>query len=170
MTVTTPVQEFEAIVQGHVGPLWRYLRLLGCDGARADDLAQESLLTLWRKRLFEMEPAATHAWLRKTARYLYLDTLRADQRRRETALADAADAVFDEYEGADSGQSYSAQLKTCLERLAGRAREAMDLRYRAGKSNAEVAAKLELTDDGLKTLLKRAKDALRQCLGGRFEA
>ncbi|MCC6572241.1 MAG: sigma-70 family RNA polymerase sigma factor [Planctomycetes bacterium] len=168
--MTTPAQEFEAIVRSHVGPLWRYLRLLGCDGARADDLAQESLLTLWRKNLLDMEPAATQAWLRKTARYLYLDTLRADQRRRETALADAADAVFSEYEGVDGGESYTAQLKACLERLAGRAREAMDLRYRAGQSNTEVAAKLDLTEDGLKTLLKRSKEALRQCLGGRFES
>ena len=162
--MTTPAQDFATLVHAHTGALWRYLRMLGCDGARADDLAQDALLTLWRKGLIDMDGAATTAWLRKTARYLFLDSLRADQRRRETALADAAESVFDEYEGANDGEAYSARLRQCMDRLAGRAREAVDLRYRSEKSNLEVAAALDLTEDGLKTLLKRAKTALRECL------
>lgn len=154
-------------MQAHLGGLWRYLRMLGCDAARADDLAQEALLTLWRKGLLEMDAAATSAWLRKTARYLHLDSLRADQRRRETALADAAETVIEEYEGQDGGEAYSARLRDCLQRLAGRAQQAVELRYRGGQSHEAIARTLGLSDDGLKTLLRRARGALRECLEGR---
>jgi len=43
-------------------------------------------------------------------------------------------------------------------------RRALDLQYRDRASRAEIAAELDLAVEGVKTLMRRARSALRDCV------
>ena len=55
-------------------------------------------------------------------------------------------------------------LTACCESLVGRARDAVNMFYREGLGREQVAAALGMTADGVKTLLRRTRDGLRQCI------
>jgi RNA polymerase sigma factor (sigma-70 family) len=62
------------------------------------------------------------------------------------------------------GNAYLDALGECLEKLEGRAKQVVDLHYREQHGRAEIAARLEMTADGVKSLLRRTRDVLRQCV------
>lgn len=152
------------LVRGHQAGLWRYLRVLGCDGPTADDLAQETFLAMLRLPFEVRSRGETAAWLRAKARFLWLERVRKEARRRETALADATDEVWAEYAGGDDGESWRRALERCLERLPERSRTAIDLRYAERASREEMARRLSLKENGVKTLLQRVRASLRRCV------
>jgi DNA-directed RNA polymerase specialized sigma24 family protein len=46
----------------------------------------------------------------------------------------------------------------------GRARQAIDLFYRDNRSRTEIGQTLEMTEDGVKSLLRRTREILRKCV------
>jgi DNA-directed RNA polymerase specialized sigma24 family protein len=51
-----------------------------------------------------------------------------------------------------------------LQEIDGRARQAIDQAYRDRLSRTEIAQNLEMTPDGVKSLLRRTREVLRQCI------
>ena len=49
------------------------------------------------------------------------------------------------------------------------ARQALDMRYRDGLSRNDMATRLEMAADGIKTLLRRTRDTLRDCIQRRIK-
>lgn len=74
----------------HADVLWRFcLRLVGNDRARAEDVAQETLLRAWRNRaVLEGPPAAVRSWLFTIARNIVIDEWRSRRAHSETPVAD----------------------------------------------------------------------------------
>jgi RNA polymerase sigma-70 factor (ECF subfamily) len=163
-----PSWNLEELVQVHQAGVWRYLRFLGCDESQADDLTQETFLSVHRSPFEPRAPEATSAYLRTVARHLFLMALR--RRNRQPAVEDLelADEVFVAFHRDDSGEAYLDALRECLEGIQGRARESIDLHYRDGRSRAEIASRLEMTEDGVKSLLRRTREALRRCVEQRL--
>ena len=59
------------LVAKHQHGVWRYLRMLGCDTATADDLTQETFLKVLRSQDFkQVSHTATSSYLRRTAYHL----------------------------------------------------------------------------------------------------
>ena len=158
----------ESIVRRHQDGLRRYLRLLGCDAATADDLAQDAFVALLTGRFEERAPAATASWLRRKARWLWLDRRRKLGRRREVRFADAVDRVWAEVAPDGNGRDWLEALDRCLERLPPRSRRALDLRYGDRRSRTEMAGLLGLAENGVKTLLQRVRAGLRRCIEERI--
>jgi RNA polymerase sigma-70 factor, ECF subfamily len=158
----------DIIVRRHRLGVWRYLRLLGCDGPTADDLAQETFLALMRTSFEDRDPRATAAWLRRKARFIFLEHIRKNRRRRETRLADMTDAVWDEYAGDDGGEGYRHALRECLALLPPRSRQVIEFRYGGGVGRDEIAERIGLKPNGVKTLLQRIRAKLRQCVEGKL--
>lgn len=77
----------EAAVHQHLVGVWRYLRMLGCPPDQADDLTQEAFVTALDKGAISRDPAALGSFLRQTARFLFLRSLRRP--RAAETLADA---------------------------------------------------------------------------------
>ena len=65
--------------------------------------------------------------------------------------------------GIDSAR-YLDALRDCLEQLEGRSRAAIDLQYREHASREAIATRLEMQPDGVKTLLRRTRHVLRECV------
>jgi RNA polymerase sigma-70 factor (ECF subfamily) len=154
----------DTIVRRHQASVWRYLRLLGCDDATADDLTQETFIAFMRADFEHVSDRATASWLRKKARFLFLDQVRKSDRRRETAMADAADEVWEEYAGDDDGGDYREALRECVAALPPRSRLALQYRYSARLGREETAVRLGLKPNGVKTLLQRIRASLRKCV------
>jgi DNA-directed RNA polymerase specialized sigma24 family protein len=156
----------DALVARHLAGVWRYLRMHGASPDEADDLAQDAFVIALRKDAAALEPAATAAFLRRTARFLFLRARR--DRRDAVELADAVDELWARDCADDDGEALLAALAACLRELHGRAREAIERCYGVGTESeaarAAACTALGLQPNGLKTLLQRARQSLRACI------
>ena len=148
---------------GHHRAIWRYLRALGARAGEADDLTQEAMLVGCGTPL-PAEPAIAGAFLRGVARNLWLRSRRWWQRRREREVAAAVDELWCTTAEHDTGEELLASLRDCLQALQGRARNALELHYRDGLPWHAVAQQVGLKPNGTKTLVQRARQALRECI------
>jgi RNA polymerase sigma-70 factor (ECF subfamily) len=150
-------------VQKHQSTVWRYLRYLGCNESQADDLTQETFLSVLEKPFEQRCEAATAAYLRTVARNRFLAVVRREKNGPTPADLEMAEEVWSQTPGAGSDE-YLDSLDDCLGQLTERARQAVDLRYREDRSRRDIAALLDMTEDGVKTLLRRTRDVLRECV------
>ncbi len=154
----------EVLVSSYQAGLWRYLRFLGCDTTRAEDFVQETFLVILRESFEYRGPAATWSYLRTVARNLFLMSLREAERSPVTQNLELVESVWAEFARDDGGDTQIELLKECVSQLDGRARQAVDLRYRHDQSRDQIANCLQMTCDGVKTLLRRTRQLLRECV------
>jgi len=155
------------LVQQHQVEVWRYLRFLGASNELADDLAQETFLQLLRAPFVERAPAATAAWLRTVARSLYVKSFR----RPPFLLAEVEtiEAAWTGFARDDAGHESLEALRDCVQQLDGRAREVVRLHYEERRSRRDIGERLGLGEDGVKSLLRRTRSILRECVERRRE-
>ena len=168
MEATSPAIDLASLISSHQASVWRYLRVLGCSAAEADDLTQETFLAVWQRPFQQYSAAATSAYLRTVARNLFLTLRRRGTQQVPLGELEQIEAAWGRWAADDGGQQLLAALEECLQTVAERARRALDLRYRDGCSRAEIAAAIGLSEHGTKNLLQRAKQHLRQCLERRM--
>lgn len=162
--------DFEALIHMHQAGVWRYLRFLGATRTEADDLVQETFVAVWQSGFEQYSDAATAAYLRTTARSRFLMMLRARGRRPKES--DLADVEADWLALTQEGEAWDERmdvLQKCLQPVTGKAREALDLCYRLGLTQAEIAGKLDMKPEGVKTLLRRVIEKLRQCMEAKLK-
>lgn len=152
------------LIESHQAGVWRYLRALGCDASLADDLTQETFLAVMRQPFQEISPAATAVYLRRTAYHLFVSHHRQARRQTTTAEIEEIDQTWTRWAGEDQGETLLSALRECLHELGSRARMALELRFQDRQSRANIAAALQITEDGAKNLMQRAKQTLRTCV------
>ena len=153
-----------ALVHAHQTGVWRYLRYLGCCPIEADDLTQETFLVVFRDGFEERSPQQTAAYLRTVARNRLLMVRRSQKKAPEVDL-EAAEAVWADVAGGNGMDDYMLALEDCLETgVTPRVRRALDMLYRDRLSRSEMADRLEMAVEGVKTLLRRARSTLRECV------
>lgn len=150
-------------VHRHARGVFRFLRVLGAPMAVADDLTQEAFVVAWRKQKQGLPGPALGAFLRRTAKLLWLEHGR-DARREARAHAAVAERLWARDCATDDGESLVANVRDCLHRLAPRARAALEQVYGDEGDRDAVAAQLGLLPNGLKMLLQRARQQLLECL------
>lgn len=155
--------ELGDLVHAHQAGIWRYLRFLGCDSSQADDLTQETFLAIQAKPPQERSAGATSAYVRTVARNLFLMSLRKARRQAIVENIELIEEVWQRF-AADDGEAYRDAMRDCVETLEGRARQAIDLFYRDQRSRSEIARELAMTEDGVKSLLRRTREILRKCV------
>ena len=159
---TIAPRDVTELVQQHQAEVWRYLRFLGASPELADDLCQEAFLQLLRAPYEEQGDAARIAWLRTVARNLFVKSFRRPP--FATVELDKMEAAWQGYAQQDGGDESLRLLRDCLERLEGRAREALRLHYEDRRSRREIAERLAIGEDGVKSLLRRSREVLRKCV------
>lgn len=161
--------DWAQLISDHQADLWRYLRYLGADRAEAEDLLQETFLAVMRSKFVYHSSAQAAGYLRAAARNQLL-ILRRRERRQPTAVElEAAEDVWAEAFRDGSTSPYQQALAGCLEHLEGRARQAIELHYTHKTSRADIAEQLDMKPEGVKTLLRRTRDVLRDCIERRLE-
>ena len=142
--------EFRALFDEQRDPLFRFLLRLTRNASDAEDLLQETFMTVWRKReLFEGRGSAA-GFLRRTAYRLFLNqservTRRAalaplaDAERRPAAAAPAPGDESADQEHAETVGFLVQRVRAAVEELPEPARTAFVLFRYEGLSCAEVA-------------------------------
>lgn len=144
-----------------------YLMRLGAPASQAEDLAQEALLTVWRKAvLFDPARASASTWIFTIARNLRIDALRRERR----PLLDSGDPSLapPAEQAADDGmeiQESEAALRNALETLSPDHREIVQLSYFSDKPHSQIAAELGIPLGTVKSRLRLAMARLRAVLG-----
>ncbi|MGE0608833.1 MAG: RNA polymerase sigma factor [Pirellulales bacterium] len=160
----TTGRDIASLIRKHQAGVWRYLRMLGCDAATADEFTQETFLTILQQPFADYHPSATAGYLRKTARNLLVTAQRKLARSVPLTDWDAVDADWDRWGASDNGEAMLVALDDCLKVLTDKSRKALKLKYREDQTRAAIAANLGLSEDGAKNLLQRAKQQLRECI------
>jgi RNA polymerase sigma-70 factor (ECF subfamily) len=164
----------EALVRIHQAEVFTYIHYLGAPRDVAEDLAQETFLVAFRKSLPPdvLDAPGQRAWLRGIARNLFLrhcERQRTSRVRADTESVERAEAAWEsQFLRGGDGADYVAALRKCLEGLSEEHRRALDLRYAQQKPRAEMAYLLNMTGDGVKSLLRRIRAGLASCIRKRL--
>ena len=156
------------LIQTYQVGVWRYLRALGCEASLAEDITQDTFLAVLQRPFNDVSPAATAAYLRKTALNLLISHERRAGRMRPVDDIELLDRTWTRWAGDDDGEMVLSHLRECLERLTGRAKLALEMRFRGDHTRQEIAEALKITEHGAKNLMQRAKQQLRECIDGKL--
>ncbi|MBO0765495.1 MAG: sigma-70 family RNA polymerase sigma factor [Hyphomicrobiaceae bacterium] len=154
-------QAFRALVDRHLPTVLAIARRMLRDDAEAEDVAQETLLRLWRNAArLELGEGGVRPWLRRVAANLCIDRVRA---RRNTSLGDALPEEVEppsqmtRLVERELGKRVDAALKALPERQ----RLALTLFHYEGMSQIEVGEMMGISDEAVESLLARARRALK---------
>jgi RNA polymerase sigma-70 factor (ECF subfamily) len=157
-----------ALVRQHHTALWRYLRVLGAAPEEADDLAQEAFVVLLRTPFADRGPAALRTWLRTTARQLFFAHCRRVRRTPVALDETAVERALADYEQDDDGRGYRASLERCLATLPHDHRRLLEASVAGAARLPALAAERGVHPEALRSLLRRLKLELRDCVRRRL--
>lgn len=158
-----PEEQVQLLFVRHECAIRAFVRALQPSLADADDVIQETFLTVSRKAA-TFEPGTNFvAWACGIARLKVLENLR--QRKRSTALSEAAIIALAENAPApETQQCREEALARCLEKVAPKARDLLWRRYSSRQSSDEMAAALSMTSTAVRLALFKARSFLRDCV------
>lgn len=152
---------------GHFAPrLKAYMRRLGADDARAEDLAQEAMLVVWRRAtLYDRRQASASTWIFTIARNKRIDQLRRERRPEVelddlTLVDDGSPPVDDVVQLAQT----SRLLRAALGALPPNQAEILRKNFFEDKAHGVIAEELNLPLGTVKSRVRLALTKLRQTL------
>lgn len=165
--------EFQHLFNKYYDPIFNYALRRSCDAHIADDVAATTFLKAFDKiKNFKWKGISFSAWLyriatneiaqiyRKTKRTTPLTSQVAanlkDERSSDTALLEAEELL--------ARNEKFKQIHTALSRLKMKYQTALTLRYFEDKSIKEIAAILDLSENTVKTHIRRGLKQLREYL------
>ncbi|MEZ5923934.1 MAG: sigma-70 family RNA polymerase sigma factor [Hyphomicrobiaceae bacterium] len=156
-----------ALMDRHLGRLLGLARRMLGDAAEAEDVVQETLLTLWQRAGdIEVPAAGVGAWLRRVTANRCLDRLRA----RRPASDDGLDRlkVAPRQEQGLQDRDLGHAVEQALQRLPERQRLAITLCHFEERPMAEAGEVLGVSVEAVESLLARARRSLKRDLEGQW--
>ncbi|HVW72968.1 MAG TPA: sigma-70 family RNA polymerase sigma factor [Rhizomicrobium sp.] len=143
-----------------------YLLRLGAPAGVAEELAQEALLSVWRKaHLFDPAKASAATWLFTIARNLRIDAIRRERRPE----LDPQDFMPEAEACADAGLMLAeneGRLRIALKQLPADQIQVVELSFFADKPHSQIAAELGIPLGTVKSRLRLAMGRLKRAMGG----
>lgn len=123
-----------------------------------EDLVQESLIAVHQRRASYDTQQPFTAWLHAIARYKLADHFRAQYRRRNLPMANAAQMIDSEFEAPELG--VTCDVERLLDGLPKPQRDAIRLMKLEGLSVAEAAERTGHSESNIKVLAHRGMRAM----------
>jgi RNA polymerase sigma-70 factor (ECF subfamily) len=138
----------------------------GADAGTAEDLAQETLLTVWRKAaLYAGDKGSMTTWVFAIARNLRIDRLRREvpwQELPEGRMAEASSEPLPDEAVAEKERQ--ERVQAALAELPPEQKEVVSLAYLEGLSHSEIAERLGVPLGTVKSRMRIAYQKIRQAL------
>jgi RNA polymerase sigma-70 factor (ECF subfamily) len=160
---------FAALFSFYAPRIKGFLIRSGSTAEVAEEIAQETLLTVWRKAaLFDASRATVSTWIYTIARNLRIDRLRHENTVSADALYEALrrdepERPDDTLEIADSG----ARVRAVLPELPTEQLAVVRLAFFEDRPHADIARLLGIPLGTVKSRLRLAMGKLRKCLDDR---
>jgi len=159
----TPTEEVQLLFVRHENSIRAFIRALQPSLSDADDILQETFLTISRKASsFEIGTNFT-AWACSIARLKVLENFR--QNKRANVLSEKA--VIALTEDAPSPEAFKERehaLEECIAKLPAKLRDLLWRRYSRRQSSTEMAEALGMTSNAVRVALSKARVGLRDCI------
>ncbi len=148
--------------------LYRLAQRITLDSAEAEDVVQETLIKVWKRREQWDEIENIEAFCFTICRNLSLDSVKRHENKHQSLDATPL-------ERADSGRTPSEQtiqrdqlqlVRDIVNGLPERQRSCIQLRDFEGKSYRDIATLLQISEDQVKSNIFRGRQAIKQ----RFQA
>ena len=156
---------------GHFAPRVKaYLKKQGAADSQAEEIAQETMLTIWRKaELYDAAAASVATWTFTIARNLRIDAGRRERRGGAIRVWDV-DAEFevDDAPLADTklaAAQSEARVRAALKSLSSEQLKVIRMSFFEDRPHGEIARTLQIPLGTVKSRLRLAMDRLRGLLG-----
>ena len=157
---------FRELYQAYGPRVKAYMMRQGADAATAEDLAQETLFTVWRRAsLYAADKGSAATWIFTIARNLRIDRLRREmpwQQLPEGRLEQASEETPPD--DALSEKERQVRVRAALAELPPEQREVVVLSYLEGLSHGEIATRLGLPMGTVKSRMRIAYQRVRTAL------
>lgn len=152
-----------ALVNRHIGTIYRVAYRMLQDSAEAEDVTQETFLRAW-KALPDWQPKAKFStWACTVAINLCRDKLRKKRPVLMDTPPERTDMALRPDERLASAQAISG-IEAHIRQLPDRQKEALTLSALEGLGNKQAAKVMDITVHALESLLARARKTLRSAL------
>jgi RNA polymerase sigma-70 factor (ECF subfamily) len=158
---------FARLFEHYAPRLKSFLLRQGAEGALAEDLAQETMMTVWRKAvMFDPAKASAGTWIYTIARNLRIDAIRKARRPEfdpnDPAFVPDAERPADEMMGA---AQMGVRVREALAELPEEQATVVRMSFFDDKAHAEIAEQLSLPLGTVKSRLRLAMRRIRAFLG-----
>ena len=151
----------------HTDLIRGFIRGLLPDATLADDVLQETFLTVTRKAA-EFEPGSSFPkWVCAIARYKVVEARRAARRGALLLSPQAIESLAAAEEALEPDQRIE-ELASCVAELAPSMRRVIELRYERNHSPSEIAGIIGWKVEAVYVALSRAKRSLREMMDARL--
>lgn len=134
------------------------------EGESAEDAVQEAFIKLWQKRTYFYRPDAIKAFLYISVKNYCLNLCRHDQVARKYGHAVCKADMKEETDGAVLESEVLEKVYRALQKLPNGCRQVIHLGYFQGLKNEDVANRLHVSVNTVKTQKKRGLHLLRAVL------
>ena len=158
---------FAALFEFYAPRIKAMLMRTGASADLAEDFAQETLLTIWRKAAqFDPARASAAAWVYAIARNLRVDRVRRDRRATSVALYDSVEPEPPERpdDPLDARQR-DERIRAALAKLPEEQVRVVELSFFEARAHGDIATLLDLPLGTVKSRLRLAMNRLRNLLG-----
>ena len=157
---------FRELYQTYGPRVKAYMMRCGADAATADDLVEDTLLTVWRKAaLYAGDRGSIASWVFTIARNLRIDRLRRElpwQQLPEELMEASGDLPADEIVYAKERQK---RVSAALAELPDEQRTVVTLSFVDGLPHSAIAEQLGIPLGTVKSRIRLACQRIRQSLG-----
>lgn len=171
VAATADREAFAEIFRYYAPRVKAYLMRQGSDGARAEELMQDVMATVWRKAgQFDPSRASASAWIFAIARNLRIDVFRREKHPEldpdDPALVPEAESLPD---AAIMNEQAARRLREALSALPEAEQGVLRMAYFEDKSHARISAELKIPLGTVKSRVRLAFARLRAALGDESE-
>lgn len=158
---------FTEIFDHYTPRLEAYLHRLGLEGGLAEEIAQDVMVTLWRKaELFDSQKSSLATWLYRIARNRRIDLAR---RSRTDYIDPQSPAILDiaeerRFETEIDGQQRDDIVRALIVELPVEQRDLVRLAFYEGLSHSQIAERTGVPLGTVKSRLRLAFTRLRRAL------